>query len=465
MTTTEDFKSYVKPPRRLFLGLRLSALLEITIAVIALLLFDSVFLDRTNYWNISPSPYLFIVLIIACKYGTKEALFATFITSISLFCWQLPEQTITQDAYEYLFYVLRVPLLNLAAAVVFGELRQMHIFERERLERELNDSQKREHEISAAYEKVKEVKQRLELQVAGQMRSAISVYHAAKTLESLSGIEVMKGIEELVESTLNPEKFSLYSLHKTGLQNTLIHGWEEKDSFLNEFSTDSKIYDAVVNKKSVICVVIPEQEQILSHQGISQGIIAGPLVDRESGEVFGMLKIEKMNFVDLHITNIQTFAAICDWGGLAMINAHKYHLSKSSSIINPDHNLLTEHYFYRYIDYIKALSKRVGFDVTMLQVKLNNPLQFDKEVRIRIAQALSASVQSVLRSVDLAFDSADEEGGYSIVLPTTSLEGAQIVLDKIRRKLSVDLAIIAENANITFTIQNIYDAKNNKPLQ
>lgn len=452
MTQINDIPQ-VRPVRKTFFGVRVSALAEILLAIGALLLLDFILLERNNYWGTNPSPYLFVVLFIACKYGTKEALIATFAVTTALLSHNTPVQTLTQDAYDYLFALLRVPLLCLVSSVIFGELRQLHITERNRLEHDLEASLERERYIGESYERVKDIKQRLEVQVAGQMRSAIAVYNAAKNLESLTAIEIMQGIEELVKTTLNPDKFSLYTMHKTGLHHMLANGWSEEDKYARNFDTSSMLYHAVVTRKSIVCIVSSDQEKILN----GQGIIAGPLIDRATGEVFGMLKIEAMHFVALHLTNIQTFSAICDWAGMALLNARKYQLSKASSIVNPDHSLFTKNYFHRYADYITSLARRINFDVTMVTITLDNPLHFDKDMRTRIAKVLADSVSKVLRNVDMAFENEGENGDYSIILPTTNSHGAQVVIDKIRAAFMDELMIITETARFTFSFQVMYE--------
>ena len=95
----------------------------------------------------------------------------------------------------------------------------------------------------------------------------------------------------------------------------------------------------------------------------------------------------------------------------------------------------------------------------MIDVKLTNPGNFDEQMRIRIARVLSDAVDSVLRKVDLAFDHQEKNDSYSIVLPTTNRQGAQIVVDKIRGALDKNLGKVSKNAQFTFTVQAVYEKK------
>lgn len=458
MKNLETTRTFIKPKRKTLFGIRRSAWAEMIIAVIVLLLFDALALDHTRYWSVNPHPFWFIVLLLSCKYGTREGLISAIVCSIALLFGNMPEQQADQDSYAYALTVLKLPLLWLVSSVIFGELRQMHIRERDHLEVSLTDSEEREQHIAQSYQWVKQLKDLLEMRMAGQLRSSISAYHAAKSMESLSPAEVMRGLEELVSSTLHPEQFSVYSLTKDGLAITLTHGWKEGETYIRNFGSGSPIYQAIVAEQRVLCVANNEHERLLS----GQAMLVGPLLDRHTGEVVGMLKIEKLGFTDLHLSNIEAFSTLCEWAGMAIVNARKYQSAKEDSITNPDHNLLTYGYFKRFTGFISSLAERVGFDVSAITIKLANADQFDNDMRARMARALSESVDSVLRNVDLAFDHQEHSEEYSIVLPATNRKGAEVVMEKIETQLAKRISKLSKKADFTFSTQTVYEKRAKK---
>lgn len=455
MQTVDTIENYTAPERKTVFGMRSSALLEIFIALVIMLAIAVAMQDHTRYWDVNPHPFWFVVLFIACKYGTKEAVVAALLSSIALLYGNMPEHTISQDSYAYLMAALKLPVLWLISAVAFGELRMLHIRERNLLESSLKESGSREQSIATSYQRVKTLKDQLEMRMAGQLRSSISAYQAARSMETLSPTDVLKGLEDLVNSSLYPEQFSVYTLNDNKLDVTLTHGWKEEDKLLRSFSSSNALYKSIVAKHEILCVINSEHERIMA----GQAIIAGPLLDKDSGAVIGMLKIEKMNLSDLHLSNIEAFGTICEWAAMAIINANKYQAAKTGSIVNPDHNLFTYNYFKRYTEYMRSLAERLGFDVSMIAIKLNNPGNFDDTTRTRIARALSEAVDSVLRKVDLAFDHHEKNDEYSIVLPTTNRQGANIVVEKIRSALDGNLGKTSKNANFTFTVQTVYEKR------
>lgn len=432
---------------------RRSALVEILLMIVALVVFDFLALDGTRYWNVNPNPLWFVVLLIAGKYGSREALFATLCCTIALLVGNMPEQSIDQDMYGYWFSVVKMPLMWMISAVVFGELRQLHIRERNQLKRDLAASEERESTITRSYQWVKELKERLELRVAGQFRSSVAAYHAAKNMERLNPDEVFRGLKELVGNALNPQQFSFYNLTTSGLELSFSQGWNDKNSYASKFAVNHPLTQAIAGGDNVLCVINTDHEQILA----GQGVLAGALKDSVSGEVIGMLKVETLGFTDLNLSSIESFSAICEWAGLALVNARKYQEAKSQSIINPDHNLYSSNYFSRYLGFMTSLAKRVGFDINMIIINFTNASRFDEETRGKLSRALSEAVHSVLRDIDFAFDYQSRSDDFSVVLPATHRQGAEIVLDRIRKKLQASAKKITPDANFSFNIQPVYE--------
>ena len=207
--------------------------------------------------------------------------------------------------------------------------------------------------ISEAYEWVSELKQKQELRVAGQLRSSIDTYKAAKAIETLDPHEVVVGIQELVKAVMNPEKFSVYMLNGDVLEANIVSGWSHQEEFPRSFSSATGLFREVIGSREVLCIANSEHENILD----GNAVLAGPLVDTDSGELVGMLKIESLGFTDLNLSTIESFRAICEWVGMAFINAAKYQTAKSESVVNPDHQLMTSGYFKRHTDYISSLAQ------------------------------------------------------------------------------------------------------------
>ena len=435
-----------------FLGFRVSAIIEAIVLIAIFLIMDAAFGAGNRFMDVNPHPFWVVVILLAVQYGTNEGLLAALLASAALFLGNFPVQPEGIDRYDFLYDVFIVPILWFVFGWLIGEIRMRHVRERNRLTKDLEDSHGREELISESYNFVKTRKEALEVQVAGQLTSAIEAYRAAKAVETLDPKSVMQGIETLISSVLGPQKFSLYLFHDNRLTATILHGWQQSDNYLQEIDSFSPLYQAIVGQQQTLIIANEEHERSLD----GQGLIAGPILDPETRRVVGMLKIEQMDFISMSLNTVESFKALAEWIGTALINARNYQTVKSEAMVNPERGLLSYSYFQRQSDYMSKLAKRLGFNLTMLVIKINENDGLDDTQRITIARQIGESVRKVLRSVDLAFDYQTDGIEYSVLLPATPMRGANIVRDKIAADLETATGSMP-NVQFSFIVQSLHE--------
>ena len=438
--------------RSTMLGLRQSAWLEMLILYGLLLLVDLFFFDFSRYWGWNPHPFWLVTLLLACQYGTKEGLVAGLIGCLIYLIGDWPPQTFEQSVFEYLFSIFIHPILWLVTAVLFGELRQRHIRERGVLEDEILEARDRESRITRAYEQVKEIKSGLELRTATQIRSSLAAHHALRSMDVLNQREALTGIERLIHSVMNVHKFSVYLMNNNGMDARVTSGWTEEDHFARQIDKDNPIYRAMLEQHRAVTLLNADDERILH----GHGMMAVPMIDPSSRTVFGMVKVESMPFTDLNFHSVETLLAIGELGGTQFNNLQKYETVQSESMVNPEYGTHSYGYFHRYADFMSALGRRLGFDVSMLVVKLVGADDMPYTTRVQASKLFAETVQETLRKVDMTFDYQQNTEEFSIVLPATNQEGAEIVREKIQGKLSKALRTIDPNLKFSFTVEQLH---------
>ncbi len=454
MTMEYDTPIHSQEHRR-FLGLRASAIVEIFAFFVIALVIQYLFGTSPRFIDSWPHPFWVIVILISAQYGSNEGLFAVLAASLVLLVGNLPEQRIDQDFYDWLLEVAARPMMWLVTAVILGEIRLRHIRERDILRNELEDSRRRESTFADSYEKVRARKERLELNIASRVRTETDALRAAKAIEKLNPDQVIDGVTSMVSSAIGAEKFSLFLLNRDTLSRHLTEGWteEDEDALNTSYRAQDHLYQAVIARKETLCVINEEHEHILD----GQGILAGPLLDTETGNIIGMLKIEAMPFLELNLEAVESFRALCEWIALAISNARYYQSAVSDTTVNPEHNLMTKGFFNRYRDYITALARRLKFNVFTLNVDVVNHTSLDADTRIKVARILSKTVDKTLRNVDFAFDHQQSGGHYAIVLPATDKKGAKIVQEKIEKALLKATNKEARGVHYTFTLNALHE--------
>ncbi len=440
-----------EPPR--ILGIRRSALIEMLLGLLFLCLVDALFFGGTRFWSVNPHPFWAVVLIIAAQYGTAEGLLAAVFASVFYLFGDVPPTPEGVNQYDWLFSLSVNPVLWLIAGWILGELRQRHVRERDQMRRELEEAQSRENLIAESYQFVRGRKESLEVQVSGQLISSIEAYRAAKAVETLDPKSVMQGVERLVSSVLGAKKFSLYLFNNNKLSATIIHGWGAEDRYSNEIDSFSPLYQGVVGQQELLVVANEQHEVALD----GQGILAGPILDPTTRQVVGMLKVEELPFAGLSLNTVETFRALAEWIGTALVNARNYQTVKKDAIVNPERNMLSYSYFKRQSEYMAKLAKRVNFSLSMLVIRLNDAQTLTDADRVTVARQIGDAVRAVLRSVDLAFDYQTDGEEYSLLLPATPQAGANIVRDKIMKELERTLG--GRSLSFNYIVQALHEAR------
>lgn len=413
--------------RRQLLGIRASALLEIALFLGVFLALDRFLFDGRALWEVAPHPLWILVLVVSVQYGTSEGILAAALSTLLLLGSHVPEQGLDQDFYVWLFEVSRRPLMWFVAAVVLGELRMRQFRRQREVEAELAASEEREEKLTESYTHLERLKEDLEARVAGQMRTVVTMYEAARSMEHLDPGEVQRGVLRTVGEAMNPRKYSLYLVEPDGLRLTLEEGWETGDGYTRNFGVGTRLFDEVIGRRRTLSVARPDDEAVL--QG--EGMLAGPLVSADTEEVVGMLKIEALGFVGLSVTSVRNFEVLCAWVGTVYGNARRYQRARERSLTSDHGDLFSAGFLERQQRFLIGLAQRLGFDLTEIDVALANVDELSREAREGAASALSEAVNGVLRRTDLAFDHHNNGRDFAILLPATPVANADLVVDKL----------------------------------
>lgn len=437
--------------RRLILGLRLSALLELALFFAVVFAIDYLSGSGNRFDGVQPHPYWIVVLALAVQYGTSEGVLAAAAASIALRLGNVPEQVVSQDYYQYLYALSREPIFWLVAAVMIGEMRMRHLREREELQIALAAARKESDAIAASYRKLKDVKENLESRVAGQLKTVFTLYHAARAIDKLDEGEIMLGIADLVRTVMQPEKFSLFLLNNDVLESVTNEGWSDDDDYARWFDHSQQLFEAVVGRQRFLCVARVEDERIL--QG--QGLLAGPLMSADTGEVVGMVKIESLGFMDMSVNGLENFRILCEWIGTALAKARQFREANAQRFFTEDGSLYSSGFIGRQAEFLALLGKRLGFETSTITIRPSGTGRLNAGQRNELAAAIGAAVRKSLRDTDLACDFGQHGLVFGVVLPGTPLDRAELVASKLEFAVRGSLPPSLLKLKIAFTAARV----------
>ena len=302
----------------IFLGLRVSALREILLFIIAALIVDFLIGAGDRFSGLSPHPFWIVVLLSSSYYGTNEGLVAAAFSTAALLIGNVPDQALDEDLAAWLLRITTQPVLWFAAALVLGEICVARRHEAEQLDQEVKRIQAQADVIAQAYEQAAQSRQQLEMHIASQQRTVRSLVAAAQAIEQPSGADILRNIPQMVRAVLSPQKFSLFLARERTLEMFIEEGWEADDQYWRCVA-QGPLLESIMDRRQPLTVLDPVQTQQLC----GQGLLAAPLIEGGTGRLIGMLKIEKVDIYDLNLTTVMDFMALCDWIGQAFERANR----------------------------------------------------------------------------------------------------------------------------------------------
>jgi polysaccharide biosynthesis protein PelD len=300
-------------------GVRGLALLEITAFLVIALTIDHVWGRQDRFMSITPHPFWIVIILASSYYGVREGLASVVLSSLVLLIGNLPQQNIDEMNAAWLMRAMSQPVLWCITALILGSLADAFRHRLARLKTAHDAIATQLQIITDDYVRLQSLNQHLEARVASQVCTVNAMYKASRSIERLGTGEVLVGVTSLVRQVLNPAKFSLFLLNAERLEAVANEGWASNESFSGDIDEHSTLYAAIVLQRRFLVATSPADASILG----TEGVLAGPLINEETGDVVGMLKIEAIEFLDLNWTNVQNFRVICNWIGEALANAQR----------------------------------------------------------------------------------------------------------------------------------------------
>jgi GAF domain-containing protein len=435
-------------------GVRVSAILEIAAFLAGALLLDSFFFDGTRFRSASQHPFWILVLLVSSQYGTNAGLLAAIAASAALLSGKLPPETISQDRFSRWFEIGKLPLMWFISALVLGELRVRQIRERGALQEELVETARREQVIADAYRRLSGVRDALETRLASQMKTAVGLYESVRAIEKLNPSEVLMGVGDLVRSVVNPERFSTYLVRDGRLELAAAEGRSGVEELRRSYGPETDLFVEIVAKQRVLSVANPNDVAVLAGAGVA----AVPIVAPRGARVVGMLKIEKLGFLDLTFSNLQMLRALGQWIGAAWENAMHYQAARAESVVNTETELFAYGFLSRQLAFLSVLAARVRFDLTMVVVRLENADDLTHDQRALVPRAFGRAASQSLRKTDLAFDYQRTGTEFALILPASRVSHADVVVSKLKASLSAVLAEDAPAARFSFAVHVVHES-------
>jgi polysaccharide biosynthesis protein PelD len=418
--------------KKTLLGVKVSAIIEILIYLSAVCICSHIWGNGDRFINITPHPFWLILILIVIQYDLPETIVCILLMIIFLYAGNIPPQKFLVNTFDYYFSLSLRPILWLGVGILIDGIRKRRTKQASEFEKIIDDLNIKLETISKSYNTLQTKNENLEAKLASELNSSIKIYNAAKKLEQLDKINYMQIMEDVILAVLPANKFSIYLYdNDKGLSLSYASRWAKEDKYAKNFSSSSTLYNAIVIEKRTLFIARKRDEKILTNQGV----LAGPLYDKNSGEILGMLKYENIDFNEIVSKKIELFKLLCQWLGSAYYNILTVENAKENSMVNRDNMLYSNNFLQYQVEFLTKLAKRTKFSLSSLSIKIANINSLNNFLKKKAVLFLGETVRKNLRTTDQVFDQNYRSGEYLLLLPSADKAGAYIVLEKLKKVL------------------------------
>ena len=279
----------------------------------------------------------------------------------------------------------------------------------------------------------------------------ITIFQAAQSISQCREKEVLEGAKDAVRSILSPKKFSLFLYWGGGMHVVINEGWDSNGNLTRWYPCESPLFQKIIKKGETLCVTNPQDEKILA----GQGLFAGPIRYPDNGKIVGMLKIESMDFLDFNDEAADVFKVLCDWIGLALVQAHAYETISAERFHSSSPRLLSSSALDHQIEYMGALAERFGFSVSMITVNPLNTGALVQEERTLLADIFGKVVLENLRSTDVAFEYSRTGPSFVVILAGASEDIGHKIVKKLSYSFRKKLPVTMRDLEIKYYVKHL----------
>jgi polysaccharide biosynthesis protein PelD len=281
-----------------------------------------------------PHPLWLPVIVLSLQHGTLAGMTAAVAASGLFLSEGLPPAVLSEDLYQYTGRIFVEPIGWTCAALLIGHLRDRQIRERSELRAELAERDQHCRAVAELCDDLRKRAEMLERHIAANaISSHADIVEAVCSLHESDSTNFTDRLSRFILLMTGASEFALYLLQDNELRIAIDVPNEHSNPADMVIPAHDSLFEAVVNsRKTLLSVpldpVIPAARlaQIIQHSRAPlvlaaraadgdllnhRGTVIGPLLDRSSHQVIGMLRIGGGNLVDFPEDIERKFTLAC----------------------------------------------------------------------------------------------------------------------------------------------------------
>ena len=398
-------------------------LIEIPFIFLAFELFEQ-FLNskELSFAYLSPHPYLAVVIGLALIYGLPSGIFSGIIASLLIVNFkEVPHMSSYMMVLE--LFTPFFMIIGGASVGAFSSLQKANLFELNTKANELAGSLT---ELDKDRERLTKTNLILEKKVVTREDTILTLYEAAQNLGSLDVQEILSAIPNLLTSYMNAEKCSVYVLQDNQLTLNVQHNWNSDEEYPRTYPKDHALF-----KKLTAPFYMLSQSDL---EGIDDSLLIAPLVTPEK-ELYGIVKIEKITFLNLTPSSIKMLEILSIWIMNAIVNASSYDKSKQSQVRDEQTGAYSFFFFKERLLREIRLALRYELNLTVILVRIEMFETMTESIKGKVLSIISRVMEFKFREDDIIARGEGGEFQFAVLQPFTDREQADASLTRCLREI------------------------------
>lgn len=291
---------------------------------LVLMLFGLALAHNFAFIGYTLHPFLLAIAAAAIGYGLIEALFA-FVVAVAIYFMGLlvyqHELLPKADPHVYVLFsfVVTAVVLGIVQNSRFRQLLQA----RSELEEVRNESERLRQRLQV----VNTANQKLNERILGEVTTVQSFAEIARRLSVLEEKDLYSALCELVVDFTHAQEASVYLLQGERLTLMAEKGWESVAPEARVLTRDKDLLWSALEQRKVVTPL--DLDKNPGQTGVDAArrhrrIIAAPIIHPQSGEVMGVLSVDRLPFAHLHGHTLGMLGVIAKWAGDSIFNANSF---------------------------------------------------------------------------------------------------------------------------------------------
>ncbi len=407
---------------------RLTFLVEIILGLMLITVLNMLlFRNDVGFLNVQPHPYWIVVLLISVRYGFLPGFLAGLSSGLLFLLFRaatIPDISLLELRSMELW---GTPLLFWTTGMALGEIRQGHIREHTATLTKLRDNmtvcETQQKELRA----LEQAKVEMDTRIFSQEHTLSTIYEAAQALRTLDSESIYMAILDLLRQYLGVEECSIYMLENNVFQLKASKRTVSPKPRATIALESEPLWSVYRERRTHTLDAALRREQQTT--GI---LIATPVLTSSGMEAMGVLVVERMPFLKFNPTSIRMVELISDWCGSSLENALLHKNTREKLITDDIADVYNARYLRRRLGEEFARAKRYGLELSVIYLEIPGFQERLPEEQQATRIAFASVIQSHLRNIDLVF-LHETPGAFVILLPTTPMQGARVVVNNIAR--------------------------------